>query len=76
MLTKFDNKKENRKIENEKRKEVGKKRGFGVFELTSKLTLSSDDLGHVFAAGYRDALGHVLALLGSRLLEDACGSGL
>lgn len=39
------------------------------------LTLSTDDLRHVFAAGHRHALGHVLALLGARLLEDG-GRGL
>lgn len=38
------------------------------------LTLSADNFRHVFAARHRNALGHVLALLGTRLLEDSrCG---
>lgn len=45
-------------------------------EVMFVLTLSADDLRHVLAARHRHALGHVLALLGTRLLENAWRCGL
>lgn len=41
-----------------------------------KRTLTSNDLGHVFAAGHRHALGHVLALLGPGLVVEGVGGSV
>lgn len=38
-----------------------------------KVTLSANDLGHVFGTGHRYALGHVLALLVSRFFRESVG---
>lgn len=37
------------------------------------ITLSADDLGHVFGTGHRHAFGHVLALLVPRFFREPVG---